>query len=183
MLDGYIELLDNSFRSQYNSPNKKEYNMKTRRLRRAASNIIPKKSDTESVKKTATIRVEVLLKEYAELQRRAEELKAGMDTTFKAIDIAMKENELDSIEYAGWNAARVDVKTNSKNTTDPMKLFDLLEDNNDLESFWGAVTVSSTKVKAVVTGKEYASITETIPGHVTGQKLKLTPTKKTVTSK
>lgn len=131
----------------------------------------------------ATLQVEAFLGSYAEAQCAAEELKKVMDDLSSNIDKKMKEHNLDPVEHAGWTAERVDVKTNGKNTTDPEKLFDLLEDNDDIDSFWGAVTVSATKVKKVVTGKEYDSITDSVPGKITGQKLKLAPTKKTVTSK
>lgn len=132
---------------------------------------------------TPTGRVEAMLAEYASIQVKTEELKLKMDSLFISIDQTMTENGLDLIDSSGWNAAIVDIKTNTKNVTDPKRLYDLLEINDDLESFWKSVAVSATKVKKYITGKEYALITDTIPSKITGKKLKVIPTKKTVISK
>ena len=143
----------------------------------------PRRAAKKVNQSSARIEVEILLEEYSELQKKAEELKAQMDEVFGSIDKTMNKSKLMEVDSVGWNASIVDVKTNTKNVTDAHKLYKILEKNGDEEDFWGAVNVSAVKVKKVVTGKEYASITETTPGKVTGTKLKVTPTKKTVTSK
>jgi hypothetical protein len=150
-----------------------------KRTRKVAINAKKAKLSAEKSK----LKVEAMLELYADAQREAEELKATMDELFADIDKTMFDGRISDVECAGWKASQVSIKTNQKNTTDAHALYDLMVKNDEVDEFWGAVTVSAAKVKKVVTGKEYAAITETVPGKVTGTKLKVSPTKKTVTSK
>lgn len=122
------------------------------------------------VAKLPTVSLKKRLEEIAELHLARAKLDQEISEAEAKLAAGMEANKLDRLEVDIAVADYKPPRSNAKNIVDPKGFRNAVRNDDD---FFASISVSITNAKKVLSGKELAAITTTIPAQVKPPVLKV----------